>query len=140
MKLQHKDVPHGDFSGQLAKMVTEGWTGRVTDGIQAAISASFQTDQVIRSVMTRNAIRRRFRICTEGFCIMRRDLGWAVPRIIDELPVYLRSKLDGMDWTPDEGREAWLGSERVAMEVDGGDEAPATPEILGGVEASDSDM
>ena len=107
MDLDFKDVPHGDFSGQLAKMVTDGWAARVTTGIQAAISASFKTDQVIRPVLTQDEIRRRFRICTEGFCIMRRDLDWAVPRIVDELPVYLRCKLDGMDWAPNEDRGSW---------------------------------
>lgn len=99
--------PEG-FKGELVKMVTEGWTDRVMMGIQAAISASFKTDQVIRSVMTHNEVKARFEICTEGFCIMRKDLKWSVPRIIDELPVYLRCKLDRIDWTPDEERAAWI--------------------------------
>lgn len=132
-------VPHSDFSGQLAKMVTEGWTSRVTQGIQAAISASFKTDQVLRPVMTQNEIRARFKICTDGFCMMRRDLGWAVPRIIDELPVYLRCKLDRMDWTPEEDRNAWLAGPGKAMELDGEDMAPDLQDVSGGFEASEDD-
>lgn len=96
------------FAGELSKMVTEGWTNRVIMGIQAAISASFKTDQVLRPVMTKSEVKARFEICTEGFCIMRKDLKWSVPKIIDELPAYLRCKLDRIDWTPDEDRATWI--------------------------------
>ena len=138
-ELNRSDVPHGEFSGQLAQMVTEGWTGRVTTGIQAAISASFKTDQVIRPVLTQNETRRRFRICVSGFCIMRRDLGWAVPRIIEELPVYLRCQLDGMDWSPDEDRDSWLSTDTEPMKLDGADQAPEIGDVAGAFEASDLD-
>lgn len=120
-------------------MVTEKWVGPVTTGIEAAISASFQTDQVIRPVMTQNEIRRRFNLCVRGFCIMRRDLKWAVPRIIDELPVFLRCHLDGMKWEPDEDHDSWMGNTVARMEADGPDLAPPTPDVLGAFEASDLD-
>lgn len=130
---------HGEFRGQLAKMVTEKWLGPVTIGIEAAISASFQTDQVIRPVLTKDEVRRRFKLCVEGFCIMRKDLGWAVPRIVDELPVYLRKKLDHMDWEPDTDHKSWMGEERVAMQLDGEDIAPETPELEGCGDLADYD-
>lgn len=92
-----------EFRGTLAKMVTEGWIGRVVNGIHAAIVKSYNTDAITRPVLTKSEIRHRFGICVEGFCIMRRDLQWAVPRIVDELPNYLRKKLDGEHWEPTDG-------------------------------------
>lgn len=135
-KISHKDVPHDDFRPDLLRMVTEGWIGRVTDGIQAAIAASFQTDIVLRPSRsrTKNEVRRRFNICVRGFNIMRRDLGWAVPRIIDEMPVYLRCKLDGAPWAPDEVHDSWVAKETVQMVVDGGDIAPDVDEVHGAQE------
>jgi hypothetical protein len=128
------EAPLEEFTkGELLKMATEGWTGRVTAGILAAISASYQTDQVIRPVNTRNETERRFRICVEGFAAMRRDLHWAIPRILDELPVYLRCRLDRMDWRPDEDRSAWIGENPEPGELteDGSDIGNPATEIQG---------
>lgn len=126
--------------GELVKLVTQGWISRVIVGIQAAISASFRTDNVLRPsrVRTKAEVERRFKICVEGFLIMRKDLHWAVPRILDELPIYLRCKLDGADWTPDEVRDAWTGQGKVPiLEAFGDDLGEDTPE-LDGVEIGES--
>lgn len=125
--------------GELMKVATEGWIGRVTVGIQAAISASFRTDDVLRPhmVQTRSEVERRFKYCIEGFMIMRKDLHWAIPRILDELPLYLRCRLDGGDWKPNEVRGAWAAKERVPaseLEPDGPDLSDPTPLDVEGVE------
>lgn len=97
-------------SGQLAKLVTDGWIPRVVSGFQKTIANSFVTDQVIRPVVTRDEIRRRFKLCTEGFLIMRRDFNYAVPHILDELPNYLRCRLDGVQWDAVSKRNGWAGT------------------------------
>jgi len=112
-------------------MVTEGWTGRVVSGVETAIRKSFATDALIRPVVTQDEIKRRFKICLDGFRMMRRDLGWAVPRIVDTLPAYLRAELDEPGgWTPPpEHRSSWFeeGKSRPA-ELDGPDLAPEVPD------------
>ena len=120
--------------GTLAQMATEGWTGRVVVAIEHAIRTSFESDQVIRPVMTRNEIDRRFRICVKGFAIMRRDLGWAIPRILDEIPRFLRCELDGMTWRPDEDHAGWLAQDGERMTTEGEDMSPASASPLAGVD------
>lgn len=128
--------------GTLAKMVTEGWLGRVTHGIEGAIQRSFAEDEVLRPVTTRNEVQRRFRLCIEGFCLMRRDLHWAVPRILDEMPRYLRCKLDGAPWAPDEERKSWIADEEMVVRIGDPDpdEAPDVPDLSSvGIEACDDE-
>lgn len=124
----------GHAGGELAKLVTEGWVPRVVKGIERAIAKSFADDRlIIGPVTTQHEIKRRFNFCIEGFRIMRRDLGWAVPRILDALPGYLRARLDGTGWNPPpEERKSWIeeGRERVAI-VDGPDMAPDVPTVDG---------
>lgn len=119
--------------GELVKMVTDGWTAEVVRGIEKAITRSFATDGLIRPVRTQHEIKRRFQICVDGFRMMRRDLDWAVPRIVDALPEYLRKTLDRDNWEPPpEGRQSWIeaGRERAAV-LDGADMAPEATEIDG---------
>lgn len=116
-----REAPLEEFTkGQLLRMVTEGWAGRVTVAFERTIQKSFDEDLVLRPVMTQNEIRRRFRFCVEGFVHMRRDLGWAVPRILDLLPAYLRHRLDGTPWDPETGKESWIAQDRAvgALEID----------------------
>lgn len=112
-------VTRSEFGGELAKMVTAGWIPRVVKGIEAAIARSFATDTVLRPVLTRDEAKRRFEICARGFVTMRRDLHWAVPRIIDELPRYLRANLDGDDWEPADHGGWNAGAETKAMVATG---------------------
>ncbi len=117
-------------NGELVKLVTEDWIGRVTAGITDSIAQSFETDIVLRPVNTRNEINRRFEICIKWFVTLRRELGWAVPHILDEMPKILRDELDCGGYEPDEKRKAWHGEgvEGVLVE-DGEDMAPETPDI-----------
>lgn len=100
------------FKGELAKLATTKWLGRVTRGIEIAIAKSFRTDTVLRPVQTRAEVERRFNMCAEIFFVLRKDLGWSIPRIVDEMPSALRKKLDGAPWAPDSTdtpRKAWAG-------------------------------
>jgi hypothetical protein len=96
--------------GDLKELVEDKWIGKVTIGILDAIAASFQTDNVIRPVQTRDEISRRFKICIKWFNVLRRDLHWSVPRILDGLPEALRSELDGTPFQPTEDRQGWVGA------------------------------
>lgn len=128
--------------GELVKLVTEKWIGKVTIGITNTIGESFDTDRVLRPVKTRNEVERRFRICIRWFVILRRDLGWSVPRILDDLPKALRHELDGTPYSPDEKHVSWTGEggpRLEDLEVEDEDLAPAVKELKGSIEASDYD-
>lgn len=115
--------------GELVKLVTEEWVGRVTVAIIEAIDHSFDEDRVIRSVRTRGEIERRFEICIRWFVELRRELHWSVPRILDALPIALRSALDGIPFDPDEGRDAWHGGTGPTLEFAGEDIVGEVPDI-----------
>ncbi len=128
--------------GELVRLVEEKWVGRVTAGIAGTIEDSFESDQVLRSVQTRDEIERRFRICIRWFVLLRRELGWSVPRILDDLPKALRHELDGTPYAPDEKRVGWTGNggpRLEDLEVENEDLAPAVAEIKDAIEASDFD-
>lgn len=77
---------------------------RVTTRVIDVIGASFVEDQ---SRQTMSETRRRFAIVERLIRELRADHGWAIERILDALPVALRSKLDGGNWTPDGSRTVW---------------------------------
>lgn len=114
-----------DFTkGELVKLVTEDWIGRVTKGIIDAVEKSFRTDMVLRPVRSRDEIKRRFEICVRTFVELRRDAGWSVPRILDEMYPALRAKLDGDPWDPESAgkRGAWATDAPAMTLVDDGTE------------------
>lgn len=123
--------------GELMKMVTQKWLGKVTQGITDAISVSFATDDIKRPVRTNEEIRRRFFICINWFCILRKDMHWSVPRILDALPRALRTELDGGKWSPDDEREkTWVGKGDAETPIELQDEgdpdmAEDVPEVKG---------
>lgn len=128
--------------GELVKLVTEKWVGRVTIGITNTIGESFDTDRVLRPVKTRDEIEWRFRICIKWFVTLRRDLGWSVPRILDDLPKALRHELDGTPYSPDEKHVSWAGKggpRLEDLEVEDEDLAPAVAEMKDAIEASNYD-
>jgi hypothetical protein len=117
-----------DFAGgELLKMVEPKWVGRIVLGITGAIEHSFKTDLVLRPVNTRSEIERRFKICIKWFVILRRDLHWSCPKIIDSFKELLRSELDGGKWDPDKQRDSWVGTSPsvqgpVELQDDGGED------------------
>lgn len=115
-----------EFSkGELVKLVTQNWVGRVTVGIADAIEHSFKSDEVLRPVQTRDEIERRFKICIRWFVTMRRELHMSVPRILDEIPKALRAELDGGKYSPEQDRTSWQGNgPAVRMVTDGEDLSP----------------
>lgn len=102
-----------EFSkGELVKLATEKWHGRTTQAIIKAIAISFNEDVVLRPVKTQSEIKRRFAICAKAVIMLRRDLGWTMPRIFDELPTALRASLDDIPWHPEDmKRKAWAGDD-----------------------------
>ena len=126
------------FHGELVKMVTGKWISRVLVGFEAALKYSFETDGLIRPVMTRAEIERRFGICTRWFVTLRRDCKWSVPRILDELPTILRKELDGERYEPIEDRQSWVketAGESLEVDVTADDMAGPVADVAG-VEAS----
>lgn len=125
-------------SGELVKLATKDWHGRVAIAIADAIDQSFENDQVIRPVKTQVEIEHRFEICIRWFVQLRRELHWSIPRILDELPRILRLALDGIPYEPDEDRAAWHGeSSPEELEEDGEDMAGENPDITNAIEAED---
>lgn len=84
-------------------LVSQDQVARMTVAIERAVMLSFAADG---GRMTRDEIRRRFAICEKIVRQLRGDLGWALTRIVDVLPRYLRAELDGIPWTP-ESRALW---------------------------------
>jgi hypothetical protein len=123
--------------GELVKLATEEWHGRTVFAIIEAIDQSFENDQVIRPVRTQSEIERRFEICIRWFVELRRELHWSIPRILDALPMALRSALDGIPFNPDEERAAWHGAIGPELEVDGEDLVGEVPNVVGAIEAED---
>ena len=121
--------------GELLKLVTQDWVGKVTVGITEAIELSFQTDQVLRSVKTQSEISHRFNICIRWFVTLRRELGWTVPRILDEMPGILRGELDGVRFEPDEDRKAWHGETCLEDLVEDGEDLVGALKDIVGTEA-----
>jgi hypothetical protein len=90
--------------GMFADLVAEEQIGRVVLGIEGAVGASFLED---RSRLTGDEIRRRFDVCARIIKTLRGELGWALARVLDHLPRYLRCELDGIPWSPDADRVLW---------------------------------
>lgn len=95
----------------FAGLVTDDQVGRVTNAFIETIAKSFEFDDANSLIkihrQTKAEQKRRFEICAEGFQIMKGDLKWSYQRALDELPRYLRAKLDGNDWKPDT-RSTWV--------------------------------
>jgi hypothetical protein len=142
--------------GELVKLVTSDWVGRVTVGIIEAVDYSFNTDEVLRSVRTRNEIKRRFNICIKWFVTLRREESWSIPKILDELPFILRTELDGK-YTPPinidkiasnaikkkEGvsHSRWVSknAEKIVLDTPGEDIAEDPPELVNYVTGIESE-
>jgi hypothetical protein len=90
--------------GAFLDLVEQDQVGRVTVAIERAIERSFREDG---ARMTGAEVRRRFAICERLLRHLRGDLGWGLQRVLDHLPTYLRSELDGMPWQP-HTRTVWV--------------------------------
>lgn len=93
--------------GTLAQLLVEDQVGRVTNAFTEIIGASMVADGC---TPTAAEIKRRFDICLKVFCEVRADLKWAVERILDSLPVWLRCELDGGRYSPsnEAPRASWV--------------------------------
>lgn len=92
------------MAGELIELFVDKQLGRrVLAGIQLVIGDSFRRD---RSRVTQAETVRRFRI-VEGVYRELRAEGWAHQRILDEMPLALRHKLDGTPWIPELRRAVW---------------------------------
>ena len=103
------------MAGEFADLISEGQLGRVTYGVEVAVTKSFETDQkrlgplhISRAQnITRSEVKRRTDICLRIFKELRGDLKWGVERILDHLPQFLRAELDGVPWRPDTEHCLW---------------------------------
>ena len=91
-------------------MVVEGDLGKVTLGIERAIAGSYIADC---STPTPWETKRRFDLCIAIFLELRGDLKWSRMRILDALPTYLRTKLDGGPYNPQADAERGMWTERI---------------------------
>lgn len=96
------------MAGELLELITSHdptLKQRVLTRVQQVIAESFRAD---KSRRTTSEVIRRFRIVESLIRELRHDYGWAFERILDAMPVALRSKLDGIPWAPDLTRNSWV--------------------------------
>jgi hypothetical protein len=86
--LKHLYAEFREEPAQLMKLI---------DDLEQTVGGSFLADG---AAMTKSEIKHRLTICAEWVLVLRRDCGWSLPRIVDELPKALRCRLDGIDYTP----------------------------------------
>ncbi len=91
-------------SEALERVVGRDALHAVVDLFTVTIAASFATHPTAR---THREVKRRFDVCLKILGVLRKDLGWTLERITDNLPVYLRCELDGVAWEPSK-RAVWL--------------------------------
>lgn len=87
---------------------------RVVDAMTRAIEHSFTQDNAIQ---TDAEIKHRFEVCFKVFKILRYDLKWSLQRVEDEIPLALRSLLDGGRWEPTERRTSWVTDGKTGLIV-----------------------
>lgn len=100
--------------GPFAELATDpAQLERTHLAFERAILASFGEDAArsgsrIPPRVTQAEIKRRFEILERWFRILRRELGWSLPRALDHLSAILRSELGGVPWTPPAQGRAWI--------------------------------
>lgn len=94
------------MAGEFLNLLQDGQIGKVQEGLIVIVKKSFKED---KSRETQDEVRRRFRICLDGFKMLRGDAKykWGVERIMKELPRLLRCRLDGASYEPD-NRSIWM--------------------------------
>lgn len=101
--------------GVFLDLITQDQIPAVVLGFEKAITDSFVEDRRRESSLIIGRVQRithedmkdRGKKCLEIFRILRGDLKWSVPRILDELPRLLREKLDTGDITVGGERRCW---------------------------------
>lgn len=91
---------------------SNGLVKRMGDAYERAILGSFTLDG---ARMTQRELTRRTKIVTEHMCMLRRDMKWSFPRIMDELPRALRCVLDRIPYEPSRSRH-WQAPDRGELD------------------------
>lgn len=114
------------MAGQYAQLCNTTDIGKVTKAFLGAIELSFVTNPMPSGEVPRTEISRRFRVCDKIFTMLRADLHWSVPKIIDLLPTYLKCELDGVPYNPETVGSSW-STDAVEMRHD----VPHLPATVG---------
>ena len=96
------------MAGNWVNMVREGDVPRVLEGFTDAVDLSFRTNPVRN--LTKSEVRRRSKICADLFEMLKGDLDWSIPKIMDLLPIYLQCRLDGIQFNPEDVGDTWSAS------------------------------
>lgn len=107
-------------AGVFASLLEANQIPKVLRGIESAVVHSFLADKTPgRIILVTGAtdqgpkmeeVKRRGEICLRIFRELRGDLKWTVDRILDALPRFLRSELEGTPWEPEARRSTWSAS------------------------------
>jgi hypothetical protein len=123
------------MAGHYVHLCSSEDLGKVTKAFEEAIALSFTTNPMREPTATE--VRRRFGLCDKIFTVLRADLKWSLPKIIDALPTYLKCELDGVPYDPEQ-----IGSSWSPAAVDAAHDVPRTPQVplltpQNGTEAND---
>lgn len=95
------------MAGQYAQLCTSNDVGKVTNAFLSAIELSFVTNPMPSGVVSQNEVAHRFKLCDRIFMMLRGDLKWSIPKIVDILPTYLKCELDGVPYNPESVGSSW---------------------------------
>ena len=103
------------MAGHYVQLTHSDDLGKVTRGFEDAIALSFITNPMKNP--TQHEIKRRFKLCDKVFTLLRGDLHWSIPKILDVLPTYLKCELDGVPYNPEDVGASWSAA-AVEQSVD----------------------
>lgn len=93
-------------AGHYVQLCHSDDIGKVTTAFEEAIALSFITNPM-RGDVTHSEVKRRFNLCDKVFSILRADLNWSIPKIVDFLPTYLKCEIDGVPYSPESVTRGW---------------------------------
>jgi hypothetical protein len=82
-------------------------TARFADIVRDSVVADMRSGSLRH--MTAQEVQRRTAILYDCFMLLRAECGYSTTHALDALPVALRARLDGVDWTPAPADRAWGG-------------------------------
>lgn len=97
-------APAGFVRGDRVARLFGQYLGVLRTGLERVVRKSFASRPV--SEVRESEIKERIHFCVTLAAELHSVRGWAVERIVDEMPAALQAHLDGINWEPSK-RNSW---------------------------------